>query len=575
MAASRAETAAIALLVALLAGAAGVQAQTPTLAVDREGIRIQPLAYDPSGTGTLNDAEGGLGADMWKGTPRALIEQLVPDLPAPMASPAMRGLARRLLLTAATLPTDGAGNAAPGQPDLIAKRIERLYALGDFRAAHDLIALAPKRTTDPTIQRVEAELALLVNDLPGACAAIGDDLQRRTQPYWQRLLAACQTVGGQKDAAMLSTAMLAESSDPADQGVLALLDRIAGRSKAKLDSLPDPSLLQLALLRHGKIAVPADAAKSSSPAVMAALADSPSVTPEMRLAAAEAGAVMGSVTPQRLSEIYAALEVPAAALDAAATAEAAPDGARGRAILYQAATVQTDPAIRAAMLRKTFRKALEDGVYLPVVATFQPVLDGTPPAATLAFFAEDAARALYTQRRPVPARNWLKQLQFASAQEPAAEQAANALWLLAMLADPPPATAGGTAAMDRWEAAIRARAEAAKAPAGTAAQRIAVGYTLLDGVGEVVPAERWRALLGQSGATGGASNVAIRRALTAATLDRRRGEAVLLALLALGPGGPAKASVETMQDVLTALRVVGLDADARALALEAALAAGL
>ena len=573
MAALRADAAAFAVVLALLAGTAGAQGQTPSLDLSREGISIQPLAYDPSGAGTLTDAEGGLGADMWKGTPRVLIERLVPDLPAPLASPAMRALARRLLLTAATTPGDG--DNAPGQPDLMAMRIERLYAMGDFRAARDLIALAPKRATDPAIQRVEAELSLLVNDLPGACAKIGDDLQRRTQPYWQRLLAACQTIGGDKDGAMLSTAMLAESGDPGDQSVLALLDRIAGRSKAKVDSLPNATLLHLALLRHGKMAVPADVVKSESPAVLAALADSPSVTPETRLAAAEAGAAMGSVTPQRLSEIYAALEVPTAALEAAATAEAAPDGPRGRAILYQAATVQTDPAIRAAMLRKTFRKALEDGVYQPVVATFQPVLDGTPPAATLAFFAEDAARALYAQRRPVPARTWLKQLQFASAQDPAAEQAANALWVLAMLADPPPATTGGTAAMNAWEAALRARAEAAKLAPGAAAHRIAVGYTLLDGVGEVVPADRWRALLGQSGATGGMSNVALRRALTAATLDRRRGETVLLALLALGTGGPAKASVETLQEVLTALRVVGLEADARALAIEAAVAAGL
>lgn len=570
MIASRADATALVLAFGLLLASAAAPAQTLAPSVDREGISVQPLTYDPSGAGTLGNGEGGLGTDLWKGTPRVLVERLIPELPAPMASPAMRNLARRLLLTAAA-PPEGTGSA-----DLIAQRVERLYAMGDFRAARDLIALAPKRATDPTILRIEAELALLVNDLPSACGTIGDDLQRRPQPYWQRLLAACQAVRGDKDAAMLSAALLAESSEPGDQTLLSLIDRVGGRVKGKLDSLPNPTLLHLALLRHAKLTVPADAAKSDSPAVLAALADSPNVTPETRLAAAEAGAVRGSVTPQRLSEIYAALEVPVPALEAAATAETAPEGARGRAILYQAATVQTDPALRAAMLRKVFRKAREDGVYQPVLATFQPVLDGTPPAATLAAFAEDAARALYAQRRPMPARGWVKQLQFASAQNPAAEQAATALWALAMLADPPPATAGGAAAMEAWETAMRARAEAEKAPPGIAAQRIAIGYTLLDGVGEVVPADRWRALLGQPGwSGGGASNVAIRRALTAATLDRRRGEVVLLALLALGPGGPAKASVETMQDVLTALRVVGLDADGRALAIEAALAAGL
>jgi hypothetical protein len=45
--------------------------------------------------------------------------------------------------------------------------------------------------------------------------------------------------------------------------------------------------------------------------------------------------------------------------------------------------------------------------------------------------------------------------------------------------------------------------------------------------------------------------------------------------LSLGDGGPAAAGLPTLEAVVTSLRSVGLESDARSLALEAALAAGL
>jgi len=56
---------------------------------------------------------------------------------------------------------------------------------------------------------------------------------------------------------------------------------------------------------------------------------------------------------------------------------------------------------------------------------------------------------------------------------------------------------------------------------------------------------------------------------------KRVGEIVLLSLLAIGDAGPAKVEVGVLSTVLKALLAVGLDQDARALALEAALTNGL
>lgn len=46
------------------------------------GVQAQPLqAIDANSVGTLSAAEGGFGEAMWRGTPRVLLERLLPHLP--------------------------------------------------------------------------------------------------------------------------------------------------------------------------------------------------------------------------------------------------------------------------------------------------------------------------------------------------------------------------------------------------------------------------------------------------------------------------------------------------------------
>ena len=63
--------------------------------------------------------------------------------------------------------------------------------------------------------------------------------------------------------------------------------------------------------------------------------------------------------------------------------------------------------------------------------------------------------------------------------------------------------------------------------------------------------------------------------LRVAAEDLRLGETVMLALASLGDPGPAHADPTELFRVVGALRLIGLDADARALAVEAAIANGV
>jgi hypothetical protein len=149
--------------------------------------------------------------------------------------------------------------------------------------------------------------------------------------------------------------------------------------------------------------------------------------------------------------------------------------------------------------------------------------------------------------------------------------------------------------------------------------KAALLYSLFDALGENVPREAWDALLeGPQRITIAMPNPALWHSLNEATkavrlaqgepleetssieqetalLERqttqvvsavpaafleptapaRIGEIVLLSLIALGEGGPGQAEPIVLSKVMESLNVVGLENEVRALALEAAVAAGL
>lgn len=109
-----------------------------------------------------------------------------------------------------------------------------------------------------------------------------------------------------------------------------------------------------------------------------------------------------------------------------------------------------------------------------------------------------------------------------------------------------------------------------------ARDKAAVLASTLNALGEYVPDEIWTDLVA------GTSHTALMAPhpshwflLEAASTRARIGETVLLSLVSLGDGGPARADPIVLHHVLKSLRNIGLDREARAMALEAVVAAGL
>jgi hypothetical protein len=246
-------------------------------------------------------------------------------------------------------------------------------------------------------------------------------------------------------------------------------------------------------------------------------------------------------------------------------------GVRLHALLYQAARDQNLPASRAEILRVALELGNAEGLYSALVPVYLPLLLDIPVTPELTWFAADAGRALYASGRYEQASAWLmlgRQEALINAQ---AGTAAASLWPYSRLAGGAALTTDGTLAA--WRAL--------RAGMGAGGDEVALhrGQTLLRAIFQAL-GERDPLSWGQIAAEGDATNrvapnAALLYALDEASESRRIGETVLLSLIVLGADGPGESHAYALSAALTALTRVGLEAEARDLAIEAALASGI
>jgi len=527
------------------------------------GIRVGKLEnIDPDAAGVLNGAQGGLGADMWLGTRRAVVEALLPRLPVSATSPAMRDLMQRLLLSEAAVPEGDAGETS-----LITLRIERLGAMGDLIGVNDLLNATPGRGGDESLMRIEADTLLLANDNARACALATSQISSNQSNYWQKAFIFCQALAGQHGQAALGVELLRETGEQ-DTIFFALVDAVAAGGGVIIDSMPDPLPLHLAMARVAKMQLPADVIETNNPGTLRTIATSPNAQVAVRLEAAERAEAAGALPVDDLRQIYSSVPFSAEDLANPFSKAEAEVGAMSRALLYRTALQHTVPTAQAEAVTLALDLARQGGRYLPTVRTFIPVLKRIPASAELAWFALEALRALLATGEHEAARSW-----FALLRNKAAFDEASALALVRLM--PLAHLAGSEEAQDWRGERLTAWWEAERGRDG-AITRAARLYTLFEALGEPVLSSLWEPLLMSSQrATVAMPRPALWFRLEEAARQVRKGETVLLSLLALGDGGPAQADPVVLRRVLGALGAVGLEASARALAIEAAVAAGL
>ena len=526
-------------------------------------VRVDTLKTpDFDSAGTLSDADGGFGAKMWQGTPRSLVDQLLPKLPANVVSPAMRGLMRRLLLTPAAAPE----GASPGG-SLILERVRILAAMGDQAGVTGLLEAIPGRANNPTLLRLETDVRFLGNDNARACSTAAGQVREGRDTYWLKAFSFCQALAGEVGKAQLASSLLREIGEE-DAVFTQIMERFAGGPPTPLASLRNPTPLHIAMARAANVQLPKDIVGASTPGMLRTISISPNAPIDVRLDAAERAETAGALPTEALRQLYMGVSFTEQDLANPLSKAEAESGPLSRALLYRTAMIQSVPAAQAEPVAKALALARRGGRYPSAVRVFLPVLKRIPATTDLLWRAPEAARAALFVGDAEAARGWFAVLRGAAHVDKDVAVALAALVPLAKLAGS--VEGQGFQAADlgkRWES-IKSR-DNARALAETF-------FSLYDLMIEPVPAEAWDPLLQATERTPvPVVSTALWARLDSAARNKRIGETVMIVLLALGEGGPAQADASTLTRAIKALEAVGLKTEARALAIEAAVALGL
>lgn len=525
-------------------------------------VEVSPLqAIDPDSAGVLDQSKGGFGVDMWAGASRALVQRLLPQLPAAAPSPVMHDLMRRLLLSVATAP---AGER--GEQGLVALRIERLAAMGDAEGVKELLAVAPKGT-DEALSRTRVESNFLADDIKSACDEVGKNIAQYPTAYWQKAFAFCQTVGGEKEKARLAVSLLREGEADKDPAFFALAAVLFGDSKKKADIASAPSALEIAMLRAAKQPLPAAATESDNAAVLKAVAAYADADPVIRIKAAERAEAAGVLPADQMAKIYSEITFKPDEIDNALSEAEKDGGPRGRALLYQAAVKQGVSSARAEVLQAAWKMARKAGVYGTSARVNAPLLFELTPSSELTWFAAEAGRALFVANERSRALAWYDFA--AGAHDTDAQKIQTQLWPVAVLSDTEKHVTVNDDAVKQWLAAEK------ELNADGWQDRAALFLGLMNALGEATDPTARDSLIDAAHAQTDMPGLALWISLGQATDDNRIGETVLLSMLALGSAGPGGASAIVDQGAVASLAAVGLGDEARRLAIEAAVGHGL
>ena len=446
-------------------------------------------------------------------------------------SPALQSLVRRLLLSPAAAPE----GPDEGERTLPRLRATRLLRLGELNAAGAVIAAIPERERGPALPLVVAADAI-GGDIGRACATVREAVRRDQGAFWQAALIACQALQGETEQASLGLQLLAEDQAPRDDTLGAAVEALAGRpSSAAVSRAEGLDPLRLRLLVKAKQHLAPALVASLRPDLALCLALDEEAPAETRLAAAERAAQFGALPPDRLRALYmdnASGEEP--------SGEPALDHSRRFAAIERAVTA-TERLHQIVSFVESFG-ASQSGNFALAAQLVLPALRQIEPDSRLADLAPLVSRLLLAAGDTRAARHW-------SALVSGPE--AHSLRFLAALA---------TGSEEQVET-----------------PPLPVLVALSSALGQPVQPTDWVRLPEASWAGTGAPSPppAAWLDLAQAARAKRIGESILAAVMVAAPTGNLSTGPVALFTAVSGLRRIGLDADARRLAVEATLAAGL
>ena len=392
------------------------------------GIQVDTLGVvEGPAVGLLDSSNGGLGEDMWSGSSRSTVEDLFVRVPLASSDPAMRALAKRIVLTKAAAPVAGSAKRA-----LVTLRIERLLDAGLIEEAGALAAQASV-ANNPDFARVHADALLIANRADDVC---GDKTTTRLgagEPFWLQLRTYCYVMSGDQAAAELTHAVI-EAQGYTDKAFQTLLDDVVNHTATPPGPIAHPTAMHIFLLQQAGLPIPVTVAAAMGTSENLLVMRDMRNSPRLRLDAADRIVRTGALSITELRALADAQDIPLDRMASAiADAKVLPFFA-GQVILRRAAQVEPRPDVKTELVFQALSLgdkaglfALAAGLQGDVVASLKPtpssrdkagrfaralLLAGLPDAAARWLTDKDVGQTVLALAAPAPARDAKAQAAF-------------------------------------------------------------------------------------------------------------------------------------------------------------------
>lgn len=568
---------------------------------------------DPSAFGTISRNMGGMEKNIWQPSDIAKIDTLLEALTLPTRSPAMDQIIRKLLLSTTTSPTGIpiAQTAIDDNDDdndrlitrsrafdedlfkqFINLRLEKLIERGNLEDLVAYIQKLPPQTLSP--EKKNAEILMLGGDIIGACqmtqqvrrdqavnqnrnnrfsanAMMGGSTSSEEDQFWLKMLAFCRALEEDNAGAQIALDMLNEQEN-IDFIFADLLGRLMEPPEARgsffmagLASLEPLNYTIWSLLDQP---IDANLIEESDPLVVSALVINPNMSADNRFQAATKSYLSGGVTVNALRNIYDLQEFSSAEYNSAVRMAQFDDRPIADALLYQAASKQSGDFEKAQILETIWARALENNDLPRKAALNSETLKSLNPSSRLINHAHHIARGLILAGEMDEAIRWYDfARRNATGGDAEATRALINIWPLAILA----ANSGDIPWSDSilnlwWNGQMVLSPENRDAKA-------TLFYALAEAFGYTVADDKWAELITENHTEGVQSiPLAVWREMIRAVGENKPAEAVLLSLIALGEDGPGSIDASGLSAIIRLLRSVGLEQEARKVAIEALVA---
>ena len=385
---------------------------------NRDEVVIKELPKANLGwVGYLSDIDGGLGLGMWEGTDSTFAKTILELLPVNAPSPAMRNLAKRLLLSDAYQPNKEEKNglqaiSPSGKPivsmdqdaTFLPLRFSKLASLGAKKELIELSNLVPTEDMLGDLAKEAIYARLLSGETEKVCREVIELAKRTNESYWRKTLIVCQLILGNRDDALLSLELLLAELDSEDKFSKLIYTLADETNQIEFDKNSIYFKILIAVLPGEQLN---KHRLNLDPSGLSVVAKNINLSWKIRMLAAEKAVLAGSLPSLYLSELATQFKFEDDIFYRAASESKSMEGFMARSLLLQAAALNTSVIERARFLRLLLDNADSDEIFQVYASVIMPILLTIKPRPDLIWFASSATRAAIAGGNYMLASNWL------------------------------------------------------------------------------------------------------------------------------------------------------------------------